>query len=65
MGIGIAQNYIEGLISICLKAINTPSNSTEKKKSACDLLTTLGTHLKPVAEHAVPTYQVRNTLMIF
>lgn len=63
MGIGIAQNHIESLISLCLRVINAASNSAEKKKSACDLLATLGTGLKPVAEHAVPTYQVRELLI--
>jgi hypothetical protein len=56
LGIGVASDYVEGLIGICTKVINTQASLRPQKVAACDLLTCLATHLKPVAEHIVPSY---------
>eukprot|EP00347_Sterkiella_histriomuscorum_P001861 403370396 len=59
LGIRVAKDYIEGLITISNKVIGMQQSVTNAfhKQAACDLLTILGQNLKEFAAHIVPTYQ--------
>lgn len=54
----VAKDFVDGLVNLCVKVINTQANAVFHKKAACDLLTILGENLKDFADTIVPTYQV-------
>ena len=46
-------DHLDGLIKLCTKATG-PTSKAPQKKAACDLIATLGEHLKMAAENVVP-----------